>query len=66
MRAGRQKKNGSYSDDTVHGLVKARLKKMLSDSIRLEKKFGRDVRKKRKQTQILNPDSDSNSEEQQE
>ena len=64
VRAGRQKKNGSYSDDTVHGLVKARLKKMLGDSIRLEKKFGRDVRKKRKKTQT--PDSNSEQSQNQE
>ncbi len=47
VRAGRQKKNGSYSENTVHGMVRARLRKMLSDSIRLEKKFGRDTRKRR-------------------
>ncbi|MBQ4468630.1 MAG: AAA family ATPase [Synergistaceae bacterium] len=47
VKAGRQKKNGSYSENTVHGMVRARLRKMLSDSIRLEKKFGRDTRKKR-------------------
>ncbi|MBR0203253.1 MAG: ATP-dependent protease, partial [Synergistaceae bacterium] len=47
VKAGRQKKNGSYSENTVHGMVRARLRKMLSDSIRLEKKFGRDIRKKR-------------------
>ncbi|MBQ6773633.1 MAG: AAA family ATPase [Synergistaceae bacterium] len=47
VKAGRQKKNGSYSENTVHGMVKAKLRKMLSDSIRLEKKFGRDTRKKR-------------------
>ena len=48
VKAGRQKKDGSFSDKTVHGLVKARLKKMLSDSMRLEKKFSRKPRKKKK------------------
>ena len=48
VTAGREHKDGSYSDGTVHGMVKARLKKMLSDGMRLEKKFARSTRKGRK------------------
>ena len=50
VRAGKPHKNGSYGDKTVHGLVKSRLKKMLSDGMRLEKKFSRSPRKSRKKT----------------
>ncbi len=46
--AGKPRKDGSYNDKTVHGLVKSRLKKMLSDGMRLEKKFSRSPRKSRK------------------
>ena len=42
------RKDGSYTKGSVHGLVRERLKKMLSDGIRLEKKFGATPRKKRK------------------
>ena len=45
VKAGRQKKDGSFNIKTVHGLVKARLKKMLADGLRLEKKFTRKARK---------------------
>ena len=45
VKAGRQKKDGSFNNKTVHGLVKARLKKMLADGLRLEKKFTRKARK---------------------
>lgn len=45
VAAGKQHKDGSYTEGSVHGLVKARLKKMLSDGMRLEKKFGRAARK---------------------
>ena len=48
ITAGKQRKDGSFSEKTVHGLVKARLKKMLSDGMRLEKKFSRTPRKKKK------------------
>ena len=45
--AGRLRKDNSYTDGSVHGLVKARLKKMLADGMKLEKKFGRSTRKKK-------------------
>lgn len=48
VSAGRMHKDGSYTEGSVHGLVKARLRKMLSDGMRLEKKFGRSARKKRR------------------
>ena len=50
--AGKPHKDGSYSDKTVHGLVKSRLKKMLSDGMRLEKKFSRSPRKSRKKKAV--------------
>ena len=46
VKAGRQKKDGSFNIKTVHGLVKARLKKMLADGLRLEKKFAKKTAKK--------------------
>ena len=46
--AGKPRKDGSYSEKTVHGKVKARLRKMLSDGMRLEKKFARSTRKRKK------------------
>ena len=46
VNAGRERKDGSYTEGSVHGRVKARLKKMLSDSIQLEQKFGKKTRKK--------------------
>ncbi len=48
VTAGKVHKDGSYSENSVHGKVKARLKKMLGDSIRLEKKFGRLPRRNNK------------------
>ena len=48
VSAGNLRKDNSYTDGSVHGLVKARLKKMLSDGMRLEKKFSRVPRKKKK------------------
>ena len=48
ITAGKPRKDGSFSEKTVHGRVKARLKKMLSDGMRLEKKFSRTPRKKKK------------------
>ena len=47
VSAGRARKDGSYTEGSVHGRVKARLKKMLSDSMRLEQKFGGKSRKKK-------------------
>ncbi|MBR0034384.1 MAG: hypothetical protein IJP54_01795, partial [Synergistaceae bacterium] len=47
VSAGNLRKDNSYTDGSVHGLVKARLKKMLSDGMRLEKKFSRVPRKKK-------------------
>ena len=46
--AGREHKNGSFTEGSVHGLVKARLKKMLSDGMKLEKKLSRSPRKRSK------------------
>ena len=37
VAAGRELKNGSYTKGSVHGLVKARLKKMLKDNVKLQK-----------------------------
>ena len=48
VNAGKQRKDGSYTKGSVHGLVRERLKKMLSDGMRLEKKFGSTPRKRRK------------------
>ena len=45
VTAGNLRKDNSYTDGSVHGLVKARLKRMLSDGMKLEKKFGRSTRK---------------------
>lgn len=46
--AGKAHKDGSFTEGSVHGRVRARLKKMLSDGLRLEKKFGRDPSKNKK------------------
>ncbi|MBQ7154151.1 MAG: AAA family ATPase [Synergistaceae bacterium] len=48
VKAGTLHKNGSYTEGSVHGLVKARLKKMLADGMKLEKKLTRSPRSKRK------------------
>lgn len=57
VNAGRLRKDGSYNERSVHGLVKARLRKMLSDGMKLEKKFGRSPRKTgRKNVTPSNPD----------
>ena len=42
VRAGRERKDGSYAPDSVHGRAKVRLAKLLSDNIRLRKKLGAD------------------------
>ncbi|MBR4195879.1 MAG: AAA family ATPase [Synergistaceae bacterium] len=55
ITAGRQRKDGSFSEKTVHGKVKSRLKKMLSDGMRLEKRFSRSPRKKKKQQPPSDP-----------
>ena len=47
VSAGKLRKDNSYTDGSVHGLVKSRLKKMLSDGMRLEKKFGSTPRKRK-------------------
>ena len=62
VKAGRLRKNGSYPEGTVHGMVRARLRKMLSDSMRLEKKFGHDTRKsrgKKARTQKQDPNTEN-------
>jgi predicted ATP-dependent protease len=43
IKAGRERKNGTFSPDSVHGKVKARLRKLLEDSARLRKKLGGDL-----------------------
>lgn len=48
VKAGNLRKDGSYTEGSVHGLVKARLKKMLADGMKLEKKLSRSTRKKKK------------------
>ncbi|MBQ7544696.1 MAG: AAA family ATPase [Synergistaceae bacterium] len=48
VKAGTLRKDGSYTEGSVHGLVKARLKKMLSDGMKLEKKLSRSPRRKKK------------------
>ncbi len=57
VSAGKLRKDGSYTDGSVHGLVKARLKRMLSDGMRLEKKFGRTTRKRKPKTSNGSKDS---------
>jgi predicted ATP-dependent protease len=42
VKAGRERKDGTFSPGSVHGRVKARLKKLLEDSARLRKKLGKD------------------------
>lgn len=61
ISAGKLRKDGTYTEGSVHGLVKARLKKMLSDGMRLEKKFARSARKtrKKKQNESVRPDNTS-------
>lgn len=59
VSAGRERKDGTYTEGSVHGRVKARLKKMLSDSMRLEQKFGKKPRKKNKKI-INSPDNNEN------
>ena len=54
VEAGRQLKNGSFTEGSVHGLVRARLKKMLSDGMKLEKKFGSSTSKEKKRKQKEN------------
>ena len=59
VTAGKAHKDGSFSDKTVHGMVKSRLKKMLSDGMRLEKKFSRSPRKKKALTKAKNDNQNS-------
>ena len=42
VRAGRERRDGSYAPDSVHGRVKARLSKLLSDNVKLRKKLSGD------------------------
>ncbi|MDR1622615.1 MAG: AAA family ATPase, partial [Synergistaceae bacterium] len=39
VRAGKEKKNGTFPGNSVHGKVKARLKKLMEDSVRLRKEL---------------------------
>ena len=59
VTAGKAHKDGSFSDKTVHGMVKSRLKKMLSDGMRLENKFSRSPRKKKALTKAKNDNQNS-------
>ena len=65
VSAGRQRKDGSFSENSVHGLVRARLKKMLGDSIRLEKKFGREQGKKKGKKSTNKSENENESENEQ-
>lgn len=58
VSAGKPKKDGSYNKNSVHGLVSARLKQMLSDSLRLEKKFGREPGKKKTSKVTVKPENE--------
>lgn len=51
VKAGNIRKDGSYTEGSVHGLVKARLKKMLADGMKLEKKLTRTPRRRKKHEQ---------------
>jgi predicted ATP-dependent protease len=42
VRAGREKKDGTFPGDSVHGKVKARLKKLMEDSAKLRKRLSAD------------------------
>jgi predicted ATP-dependent protease len=42
VRAGREKKDGTFPGDSVHGKVKARLKKLMEDSAKLRKELSGD------------------------
>ncbi|MDR2528702.1 MAG: AAA family ATPase [Synergistaceae bacterium] len=42
VRAGKARRNGTFPAGTVHGKVKARLKKLLEDSAKLRKELGDD------------------------
>ena len=57
VSAGKERKDGSYNENSVHGRVKARLKKMLTDSIRLENKFGKASRSKKKKPEKIQQDN---------
>ena len=45
VRAGREKKDGTFPKYSVHGRVKARLKKLMEDSARLRKELSGDSEK---------------------
>ena len=49
-KAGREHKDGSYTKGSVHGLVRARLERMLKDSAKLQKRHsGGEGRRAREQ-----------------
>ena len=63
VAAGKSYKDGSFTKNSVHALVSARLKKMLADSLKLEKKFGRENKKSKKlNKKAQTSDADSKSE----
>ncbi len=57
VQAGKSLKGGTFTKNSVHALVSERLKKMLSDSLKIEKKFGRENKKSKKKTPASNVDS---------
>ncbi|MBR1485826.1 MAG: AAA family ATPase, partial [Synergistaceae bacterium] len=57
VAAGKSYKDGSFTKNSVHALVSERLKKMLADSLKLEKKFGRENKKSKKKVQTSDADS---------
>ena len=63
VTAGKLRKDNSYTEGSVHGLVRSRLKKMLSDGMRLEKKFGQSPRKNRKK-KLKAPSNESSNDSQ--
>ncbi|MBR2207642.1 MAG: AAA family ATPase [Synergistaceae bacterium] len=56
ITAGKARKDGSFTKDSVHALVREKLKKMLADSLKLEKKFGSEKKKSKKKTQASDSD----------
>ncbi|MDY6399457.1 MAG: ATP-binding protein [Synergistales bacterium] len=64
VSAGKPDKNGLYNKNSVHGLVRAKLKQMLSDTLRLEKKFGREPSKKKKAKAQKKSETKSENEQQ--
>ena len=62
VKAGRPRRDGAYTKGSVHGLVKARLRKMLEDSARLEKDLG-DEDRQRTRHGVRHPDDEEEEDE---